>query len=185
VWRIALNILGFQVAWWSCVLTARADAAWIGVCVAVVVFALHLAISPQRMREAWFIPLATVLGYAADTLATRLGALEFAADSALWPPLWIAALWLSFATTLNTTFAWLQRRLAVAAALGAVSGPLAYAAGAGLGVVALPDPLRSIVVLGGLWGMTVPLLVLIAGRVVQPRYASDVPARVAGAGETA
>jgi hypothetical protein len=175
--RIILNIVAFQVAWWSCVLSARADAVWIGLIVAAGVFALHLVASPLRSTEAWFIPLAAALGYAMDTLATLLGALQFdaTAQRLLPAPLWVAALWLAFATTLNTTFVWLRKHLIVAAVLGAASGPLSYAAGAALGVVTLPDALRSVIVLGVFWGVTLPILVVIAGQAVQPRPSSTGP----------
>ena len=50
-------------------------------------------------------------------------------------PYWIVALWMLFATTLNVTFRWLQPRPALAAALGAVFGPVSYIAGAAVGVI--------------------------------------------------
>jgi hypothetical protein len=164
--RIALNILGHQLAWWACVLSARADAASIGIGVTAGIVAMHLVVSPARRFEAWFIPLAAALGYAVDTIATVLGALQFDGNPqpALPAPLWIAALWLAFATTIHTSFSWLRNRLIIAAILGAVSGPLAYAAGVALNVVAMPQPVWSVIVLGVLWGATLPVLVLIAAR---------------------
>lgn len=166
-----LNMFAFQVAWWSCVLSARAEAAWIGLVVTAGVFALHLVLSPLRASEAWLVPLAALLGYTVDTLATLLGALQFDAHAPprLPTPLWIAALWLAFATTLNTTFVWLRKYLLAAAALGAASGPLSYAAGAALGVVTLPNPVKSVCILGALWGITLPALVLLAMHMVPPQ----------------
>lgn len=181
--RIVINILGFQIAWWACVLLARADAAWVGLGVAVAAVALHLAVSPARASEAWFIPLAAMLGYTADTAATLLGALDFEVGRprALPAPIWVAALWLAFATTLNTGFAWMRDRIFVAAAVGAASGPLAYAAGAALGIVILPQPIWSVVVLATLWGITLPILVLMASRTVRTRRAADaVPQQCTG-----
>lgn len=181
--RIAVNILGHQLAWWACVLSARADAASIGIGVTAGVVAVHLIVSPARRFEVWFIPFAAALGYAVDTIATLLGALQFDGNPqpALPTPLWIAALWLAFATTIHTSFSWLHNRLIVAAFLGAASGPLAYAGGAVLDVVTLPQPVFSVVVLGVLWGATLPILVVIAARAARkeptittvPEYAGD------------
>ncbi len=164
--RIIVNILGHQVAWWACVLSVRADAAWIGIGVSAVVFAVHLAVSPLRRVELWVIPVAAVLGYSADTAATLLGALKFEDNPqpVLPAPLWIFALWVAFATTLNTSLSWLRDRLGVAAVVGALSGPLAYAAGAALGVVALPNPFWSVSVLAVFWGCTLPIQILMATR---------------------
>lgn len=164
--RIALNLLGHQVAWWACVLSARADAARIGIGVALMVSSLHLMFSRDRKFEAWSIPLAAAIGYAVDTVATLLGALDFPAQTnpLLPAPIWIAALWLAFATTINTSLTWLRSRPIAAAALGAVSGPVAYAGGAFFDVVTLPNPLLSVAVLAILWGAAVPALVLIASQ---------------------
>ena len=177
--RIAVNILGHQLAWWACVLSARADAASVGIGVTAGVVAVHLIVSPARSFEVWFIPFAAVLGYAVDTIATLLGALQFHGNPqpALPTPLWIAALWLAFATTIHTSVSWLNNRLIVAALLGAASGPLAYAAGAALSVVTMPQPAFSVVVLVLLWGGTLPVLVLIARRAArkEPSVGSTAP----------
>jgi hypothetical protein len=174
--RIAVNILGHQLAWWACVLSARADAASIGLGVAVCVVAFHLIVSPARRFELWFVPVAAALGYAADTMSTLLGALQFPVQpfAGLPTPLWIAGLWLAFATTIHTSFSWLYSRLKVAAILGAASGPLAYAAGAALGVVTLPRPVVSVFVLGVLWGTTLPILILVAARCARKQPSSHV-----------
>lgn len=167
--RIAVNILGHQIAWWACVLSARADATSIGLGVTAGVLTVHLIVSPARRFEAWFIPLAATVGYTADTIATLLGALQFDGNPqpALPAPLWIAALWLAFATTIHTSFSWLRNRLVAAAALGAISGPVAYAAGAALDVVTLPHLAFRVVVLVVLWGATLPILVLIGTQAVR------------------
>jgi hypothetical protein len=180
--RVVINILGFQTAWWACVLSARANASWIGIGVTAAVFALHLARAPRRQSEAWFIPLAALLGFAADTTATLLDALRFSHGLGQFipTPLWVMALWLAFATTLNTTFAWLRNHLVVAVVLGVVSGPLSYAAGAALGVVNIPDALWSIAILGLLWGTALPVLVLIGARATRHQQ----PSPVADLGET-
>ncbi len=176
--RIAINIVAYQLAWWACILSARAEASWVGLAVTAAVLALHLLITPDRRREAWFVPLAAALGYAVDTFATLLGALRFEPDllPMLPAPLWIAAMWLAFATTLNVSLAWLKPRLLLAAVLGAASGPLAYAAGVALDVVVMPNPIWSVVVLAVLWGATLPVLMLIAVRVGSPRQATGGPA---------
>lgn len=175
--RVMLNILGYQVAWWAAVLSARAGAEWIGLAVTAVVLVLHLLVSPARRSEAWFIPLAAAVGYAADTLATLLGALEFNSNphSILPAPLWVAALWVAFATTLNCSLSWLRSRLVLAAVLGAASGPLAYAAGVALDVVAMPSPVLSTVVLAVLWGATLPIVMLIAAWASRQQHPADTP----------
>ena len=75
-----------------------------------------------------------------DGLLARLGFLEFPSGMFLpWlAPVWIIALWVGFATTLNVSLALLQGRWYWALLFGAVGGPLAYWAGMRLGGVRIP-----------------------------------------------
>lgn len=161
--RIALNLAGYQGAWWACVLSVRGGMPWVGLLVTACVLIMHLLISPARRGEFWSIPLAAAVGYAADTLATLVGALEFGdSEAGLLPtPLWIGALWLAFGSTICTCFGWLKGRVFAAALMGATSGPMAYGAGAALGVVTFPHFAWSMTVLAVLWGLVVPVAVAI------------------------
>jgi hypothetical protein len=174
--RVILNVLGHHAAWWVCVLAARADQAWIGVAFAVVLFAIHLAFSRDRGFEAWSIPLAAGLGYAGDTLITLLGGLRFPDGGVLPAPLWIAALWLAFATTLNTAFRWLRSRPGTAFIIGAVFGPAAYLGGALFDVVALPNLVRGIVLLVMVWGLLMPVLAVLGTQAAKSEAAEAVVA---------
>ena len=51
-----------------------------------------------------------------------------------------------------------------ACVLGGVAGPLAYYAGARLGGVSFADPLASLIAVGGVWTLAMPLLLVIASR---------------------
>lgn len=158
--RSTANLAGFQLAWWSCVLSVRAHAAWVGVAAVLALAAAHLCFAANRRTEARFLLAATGIGYAADAAAAWSGAVAFPADfEPLLPaPGWVAALWLAFATTVGTTFAALRRPLWRAAALGALAGPVSYGAGAALGVVALPLGWRSLAALAVLWALALPLI---------------------------
>jgi hypothetical protein len=181
---LVLNILGFQCAWWACMLSAQAGAPWIGLVVTAAVVGLHLSFSPARRVDRWFVPVAAVIGYAADTVAVSSGALVFDVRlvAALPAPLWIGALWLAFATTLNTTFAWLRGRLMWAAVLGAVSGPVSYAAGVAFGVAAMPNVLFSGVLLAVLWGGVLVAQVALAGYAQRPSADAAAPVAVNAGG---
>lgn len=164
--RVALNIIGYQLAWWSCILSAAAGRSWIGLCVTALVVTFHLGISAERSFEWWLLPLVAVLGYGVDTLAAWLDALAFPTHgvSPLPAPLWVAALWLSFATTLRSTFRFLSRHYWLAAIVGGAAGPLAYAAGAAFGVNSLPHLGWSLGVLFVAWGALLPAVVWLADR---------------------
>ncbi len=161
MWRIALEVAGYQVAWWSCVLSVRAEAIWVGLTVTVVVFAIHLSYSPNVQGELWAVPVAAGMGFLTDIVATWLGALKF--ESATLPllpaPLWIAAMWLAFAMLIVPCFAWLADRPLAAALMGATSGPTAYGAGVALGIVEMPHLWWSVLTLAVLWAIVVPIAI--------------------------
>ncbi len=161
VWRIALAVAAYQVAWWSCVLSVRADATWVGLVVTAIIFLIHLAYSPNRRAEIWSVPAAASLGFAADNVATWLGVLRFESTQ-IWmlpAPIWIAAMWLAFAMLIRPCFSWLSERPFAAAFMGATSGPTAYGAGVALNIVDMPDVVWSIIVLAVLWAIVVPLTI--------------------------
>ncbi|GJM23918.1 MAG: hypothetical protein DHS20C16_03330 [Phycisphaerae bacterium] len=163
VWRIALEVAGYQVAWWSCVLSVRAGAMWIGLAATATIFLIHMAYSPSRRAEIWSVPAAAGLGFAADNVATWLGALHFESTHhwVLPAPLWIAAMWLAFAMLIWPCFSWLAGRPLAAAFMGATSGPTAYGAGVALNIVEMPDLIWSIAVLAVLWAIVVPLAIML------------------------
>ncbi len=74
------------------------------------------------------------------------------------------ALWLLFATTLNSSLGWLQRRLRLASLLGAISGPLCYRAGEALGALQLGSPVVYAATAVE-WALMMPLGLLLARRV--------------------
>ncbi|MFL9896379.1 DUF2878 family protein, partial [Paraburkholderia sp. RL17-381-BIF-C] len=79
-------------------------------------------------------------------------------------PWWLLALWALFAVQLNVLFGWLKRRLLLAAAAGALAGPLSFRAGAAFGAVQFADPVLSFVAIGAGWAVLMPLMLALARR---------------------
>ena len=128
------NILGYQAVWILAVYGAGAGRVWPAL-VAAALFALwQLAVSAERGRDLRLAGLALALGMLIDGALARSGLLGYASATPALPPggapLWILALWLSFALTLNHSLRWLRGRLVPAVLAGAAGGPLAYLAAA-------------------------------------------------------
>lgn len=158
--RVA-NFIGFQIGWFACVLGAAYGFLWLGPAVVALLALLNLyeRHPSQRLSEVRLLGLACLLGLLLDSLLAAAGVFTFL-DRQLPPWLsrpWMVALWANFALTLRSSMAWLQGRYPLAALLGAISGPLAYWAGARLGAVEL-NGLYSIFFLAAVWLPTVPLL---------------------------
>ncbi len=186
---LAANILLFQVAWVAGVGGAAAGYAWPGPLAAAIAALLALASSAHRARLAWFLPAVAAVGYAADSGIARLGILEFAAPfpESLPCPLWMAGLWLAFATTLHAALRFLQTRPVLAALFGLIGGPLALRAAVGLGAIRITgDPRLAYAIFAVEYALLTPLLLLAARRALSTSAGSptETLARSAGRAST-
>jgi hypothetical protein len=165
-----LNAAGSQICWWVCILGAASGRPWLGPAAVSAFVALHLwraVPSAARGRELRLLASAAVLGYASDSVLVLGGVLSFPAQAALgWPStVWMVALWVGLAATLRSSMSWLQGRPLVSAVVGALSGPLAYAAGERLGAASLgPTPAVALSIVGIEWAIAMPLLAWMAKR---------------------
>jgi hypothetical protein len=130
------NFLGYQAVWFIAVLGAARDTSWPALAAIAAFAAWQLGVSRTRGADLKLMGVALVSGVLLDGALASSGLLRYAAPAPALPaggaPLWILALWVAFALTLNHSLAWLRRRLGAAALLGAIGGPLAYAAAARL-----------------------------------------------------
>ncbi len=110
--------------------------------------------------------IAAAIGFAWDSALVALGWIEYP-NGALVPgtaPVWIVAMWVVFATTLNVSLGWLKRSLPLALLFGAVGGPLAYVAGGKLGGLSFLQQTPALIALALGWALITPLLLRIADR---------------------
>lgn len=160
------NIVLFQIGWFACVLGAANGLAWTGSVIALAIAGLHLWFAQQARVELQLLLIAVALGFAWDSAITAAGLIAFTSGNMLsgLAPHWIAALWLVFATSLNTSLRWLRGRVWLAILFGAVGGPLAYFAGAKLGALSFPDPTLGLVLQAIGWAALMPILLKLAAR---------------------
>lgn len=160
-----LNLVGFQIGWLATVMGAAYGYPWIGPLYAVSWLTWHLRrLESGAAAELRLLLAAAVLGYIADSLLVLAGVIEFPPETRLGAPstVWMVALWTMFAATLGHSLVWLRGRLALAAAFGAVGGPLAYWAGQRLDALILGDGVFSLLIIGVEWALATPLLLALA-----------------------
>lgn len=161
------TLIAYEVVWFAAVIGAGHGMAWPGVLGALLFAAWRLAVSPRRDVELRLAIVALLLGGLLETLWVRAGLVHYAAP---WPlpetPAWLMALWLAFALTIVPLFGYLHARPWLAAAFGAIGGPLAYLGAAhGWHAVLLPSPAwRTLAALAIGWGIALPLLCALAKR---------------------
>jgi len=152
---LLFNALAFQLGWIACVVGGDR----LALPTVVIILGLHAVVSGCQRAEWLVIALSAALGIGLDSALHFFGILRFD-DFASWGvPLWLAALWLLFATTLNHSLRWLQWHPLWAALIGAVFAPLSYWGGARLGAASFGITMpAALAVLAVCWGLLLPLL---------------------------
>src|SRR5512147_876045 len=156
-----LNFTMFYLGWFACVMGAGRGQLWLGPFVVAALVLIHLYLAPRPVQEPRLILLTGIFGFAVDTLQASAGLYAFARTSAApgLCPLWMMALWMIFATTLNASMSWLAGRYRLAAVLGAICGPVSYVAGARLGAIEFPAHAGlSLAVIAVVWACVMPSL---------------------------
>jgi hypothetical protein len=164
--RIAMNVIAFQAAWLGGVVGAAVGQSWVGPLAALAAAAAHLTPAAAPGRELGALVAIAALGTAWDTVPAALGLIDYrgGVDALAGLPLWMMGLWLAFATTLNVSLRWLRGHMALAALLGAVGGPLSFAAAARLGAVSFDETAAALAVQGAGWAVLLPVASAIAAR---------------------
>jgi hypothetical protein len=159
-----INVVLYQLGWFSCVLGAAYGFPLSGVLCAFALVVLHLLLTDNRKAEIKLLLSACLLGVLLDSLQQATGLFTFKDDPSwpLWLPLWVFVIWAQFATLFRFALHWLARRYVLGALLGALGGPLAYWGGIRLGAASFGDrPLLTLVVLAVVWAGVTPLLLMI------------------------
>ena len=168
--RAVAGFVAFYVCWFACVGGAARGLPWLGplaVAAYVIAYLRTIPSGVSRMRHAWLLGLAGVVGYAADSVLVLTGVLRFPPQAVLgWPSTaWMVALWVLQAAVLGGVMSWLQSRFGLAAVAGAIGGPLAYLAGERMGAAVLgPTQAVALAVIAAEWALAMPLLVWLEER---------------------
>jgi hypothetical protein len=164
--RLVATFVAFELAWFACVLGAAHGTPLAGVAVAAAVIALGVMLGAKPKVDVALIAAALVIGFIWDSSMAQLGWIAYAEPGPRpgIAPVWILALWALFAMVLREPLRWLHGRLPLAALLGALGGPLSYAAAERLGACRLVEPTVAGVALAFGWAVITPLLLVLARR---------------------
>jgi hypothetical protein len=164
------NLLGYQLVWFIAVQGAGGGAWWPGVAAAALFIAWQMLLSGQPGAELRLLCAAVCCGVLADGVLSATAWASYAAPDAALPPggapVWILALWASFAMTVNHTLVYLRERPWLALLFGAIGAPVAYASAArGWHALVFEAPAwRGLVWIGFSWAVAMPVLALLARR---------------------
>jgi len=161
-----LNFVVFQAAWFAAVLGAAHQIPLWGTACVLAAIAWHLAVSARPAQEAKLIGFACAIGLVVESAVVQQGHVRYPSGQPItWlAPYWMVALWGELAIALNVTMRWMKRRLGLAAALGAVAGPMAFASGVRLGGAQFVDTVPALAMLAGAWAVAMPVLMWLSNR---------------------
>jgi hypothetical protein len=162
-----INFIGFQIGWFACVLGAVYEMELLGILIALIIVFYHIISQPNRCDEISIIFAAVIIGLLWESWVLGLNILRYPShpDIFFWAPHWLIVMWALFATTINLSMGWLKGRWILAMLMGAVFGPLAFVGGEKLNAVVFLDQTLCIIVLSVGWGLLLPLLLWLAGRI--------------------
>jgi len=162
-----LNFLLYEAGWLACMGGAAAGYPELGIACTTLLIILHLWLHPRRNQQLLLMAVAAIAGLFVDSLLIAAGVLNFTPHGPLGvlPPAWMTVLWAQFANTFPNCLRWLYHRPLLAASLTFVGAPATFLGGQRMGVVQIAEPqLASLMLLGSLWAVTVPLLIWCSTR---------------------
>jgi len=162
-----INVVLYQIGWFSCVIGAVRGYSVTGSLLALLMMLIHLSLANSRKSELKLMFCVCLLGVMIDSIQQALGVFSFKIepDWPLWLPLWVFVIWAQFATLFRYALYWLTGRYLLAAAFGLAGGPLAYWGGVRLGAAEFGgNLLYSLVTLALVWALLTPVLFWISAR---------------------
>jgi len=161
-----LNFVLFQAAWFAGVLGAAHDMPLLGTMAVVAVIAWHIVVSARPAAEAKLVAAALAIGALFETFCAQLGQVTFTSGQPEphLAPYWMVAMWGLLAIALNVTMRWMKRRWLLAAALGAIAGPMSYAAGVRLGAATFIHATAALTTLAIAWAVLMPTMMWLSDR---------------------
>lgn len=171
--KMLFNIAGSQAGWWGLVLSASVQTPIWGYCVSVSYLLTHFlwVARDQFFRELRFVIALGFFGWMMDGLLNSLGFIRFYKGAELpvewlssgvmiwmWPPWWLLAIWLGFASTVRYSLRPLLKKPWIAGILGAIFGPGTYFAGVKFGLLEFPDLILGLGIYAVVWGGLLALL---------------------------
>jgi len=137
-----------------------------GVAFVLLLITAHMTRASQPFQELKLIAAVALIGAVWESVLVAIRLLSYPSGVLVQDvaPYWLVALWALFAAQFNTTYTWLKSRLAVAALLGAIAGPVSFHAGAALGAVKFERPWPAAAALALGWACLLPLIAVFSRR---------------------
>jgi hypothetical protein len=164
--KLFLNLIAFQISWFSCVIGAGMQYPWLGAIIVLTFTVWHLRGSKNAQAEILLLSIVMMIGGLFDQVLQSASLIHYQSHgwSDALVPAWILALWLAFACTLNVSLRWMRGKWLLSIIFGLIGGPLAYIGAEKLGAATLTTMPTSYIALAVGWSILMPLLLFISRK---------------------
>ena len=162
-----INIIGFNIGWWACVLGAANDLPYLGPVVMILFLIVHHYLFVSDIQEIYLVLIIGAIGTITDSLLFLSGSFIYAgaySNEILIAPMWITAMWAGFSATVNHSMSWLKDKWLLMVICGIVFGPAAFFTGEKFGAIEFHlSALFSVLVIAIVYGILMPAIYLLNG----------------------
>ena len=163
--KTIINIIGFYIGWWTCVLGTANDIPYLGPAVMILFLIVHYYLFVSDIQEIYLVLIIGTIGTITDSLLFLSGSFIYAgaySNEILIAPMWITAMWAGFAATVNHSMSWLKDKWLLMVICGVVFGPAAFFTGEKFGAIEFNlSILLSGLVIAIVYGIAMPLIYFI------------------------
>ena len=160
--KTIINIIGFYIGWWACVLGAANDLPYFGPTVMILFLIVHYYLFMSDIQEIYLVLIIGTIGTITDSLLFLSGSFIYAgaySNEILIAPMWITAMWAGFAATVNHSMSWLKDKWLLMVICGVVFGPVAFFTGEKFGAIEFHlSALFSGLVIAIVYGISMPAI---------------------------
>ena len=160
--KTIINIIGFYIGWWTCVLGTANDIPYLGPAVMILFLIVHYYLFVSDIQEIYLVLIIGIIGTITDSLLFLSGSFIYAgaySNEILIAPMWITAMWAGFAATVNHSMSWLKDKWLLMVISGVVFGPAAFFTGEKFGAIEFHlSALFSGLVIAIVYGISMPAI---------------------------
>ena len=153
-----INMIGFNVAWFGLIFLGNSF-----VPVAILMLIAHFKWLSKSKNEITLVVIVTLIGISVDSLFQLTNVFIFPHHNHI--PVWLAFIWIGFATTISHSLSFLAAYKPLQILLGFIVAPLSYKSGEVLGAVEFGySYLTTHLILGTTWALLLLLFFSIKAR---------------------
>ena len=158
---LIINFISFQLGWFVCVLGG--DQLSLLIMLPILLLHFFVVAKNDKINELLTVLAISISGILIDSFVISQFIIDY--KTPVFIPLWIACLWVLFASTIRHSLSWLDNYLFMVPLLGAIAGALSYLAGVNLSSAEFYQPgYTGCLFIAANWYVVTPLSFIVARR---------------------